>query len=466
MSMKRFLITLAVFYTCQLCFAQTTYYDPTIYVTPNGLNTGNGMTINTAINADHFMENIYDSVYGGDITVKFAGGDYYTDFKFWGLPTVIQSIRLYGGFNFHSRNLSLPYRDLENYETIFHAVSQRTVWLEAVGYRNPNGRHTCIVDGITITSDGNVVNFEALALVGGNHVVSQCKIEHFSTNEELIWLETGGSNTVTFTNCLFDENKSKNLMVLASHVTLINVTIANNVLVDDMFIPYNSTVSGANYDYNMYNSIIYGNDNMDMSYSYIYQYGSFNVSHSILETQEGWVNDLGNNYFNTDPIFTSNTDVPYSCDYYNSPAIAAGDASWITLSSFYDSDIMDFDVANHDRYWDIPRYTVDIGAYQNGYDDGYYYYDVNPSNSRVPQKGEASISKNVSLRSCLQCIYINNVENAELNLFLYNCSGQIVYTTLVQSGYNCISPLLTHGVYIAKVASKEGEELTAKAVVL
>ena len=478
--MKRiFLAILAFFMISQLSNAQNQVYnDPIVYVKPNGSNIydGVGNYFSDAISPSRLMTNIYNGVYSGDVTIRFAGGDYYHTFKFWSVPDTIQSIRIYGGYNPSSRRRGLPDRDFENYETIFHADTTHMVWLEGVGYHNSNGWHTCIVDGITLTSDYHDVNFAAMALVGGDHVVAQCKFEGFYSSDLLVWLETGG-NTVTFVNCLFDNNEVKNLMALCTHVNLINVTIADNNFADDMFIPFGSynqfTQTYSTYYYNLYNSIIYGNSNMCMNHNVTYSnhVGYFDVYNSILEDNEGWINDMANNLIGSmyNPIFNTYSAAPYSCDPNNSPAIAAGDASHITLCPHYSAlteELMDYDVANNDRYWDYsPSTIVDMGAYQNGYDDGSAnYYSVNPS--RIRRRTSHKEPETISLWANGQMLYIKEIQEEGLNLNLYNIMGQIVYTTELQIGKNAISLPLALGIYVAKISSNDGKDIISKPISL
>ena len=100
--MKRiFIIFFAILAIYQMSNAQTPINDPKVHVMVNGSNTGAGTLPFwlDAISMSHFMNNLYNGVYSGDIEVFFAGGDYYyTALKFWGVPSIVQSIKLYGGF--------------------------------------------------------------------------------------------------------------------------------------------------------------------------------------------------------------------------------------------------------------------------------------------------------------------------------------------------------------------------------
>lgn len=445
--MKRiFILFFAVLAMSQLCNAQTPANNPTVHVKVNGSNTGLGTLpfFLDAITIDQFLINLYDSLYSGDITVYLAGGDYYyASLKFWGVPRSVQSISLYGGFDptNYSAYGNFPSRDLVTNETRLHAKDEIVIWYEAVGYHHVNGWKTCRVDGITITSDGSPVDFAALRLVGGDHIISQCKIENFNTSSLLIWLETGG-NHVTFTSCLFDNNEAGWLMGLASHVDIINTTIADNDLDYDMFVHYYT------YDYNLRNSIIYGNSNMSMGV------GSFDVSNSILSSYEGWVNDMGNNYFGTDPEFTYNTLHPYTCNTSTSPAIGGGNSMFILLNSYYESDIMNYDVINASRYGSNPL-IVDIGAYQH-----------TPAANR--QKGRNSNTANSSIRlwANANTIYVSDLDEQGATLSLYNAAGQIVYSTPLQADNNTIPLVLNADTYIARVTDKEGKEIVSSKIVI
>ena len=306
-------------------------------------------------------------------------------------------------------------------------------------------------DGITFTSDGSTVSYPALALYYGDHVISQCKFEKFSSTTWLIWMETA-SHTVTYTSCLFSGIDAKNLMALCTHVNLINVTIADNYFSDDMFVPFTNNYQ--HYIYNLQNSIIYNNSNMHMAYN------SFDVSNSILEYYESWVNNIANNMIGStyDPIFNSYSSEPYSCDYYSSPAIAAGSASFIYVSSFYDPNIMDYDVVNMYRYYDFYALKTDMGAYQNGYEDGTHLYNtMGPIVSAPKRHSDASTGSGIPV------IGANDIQN-EAILTLYDVSGKIIYTTSAQNSLK--THTLNSGIYVAIVTSKEGQEISSKKIVI
>ena len=464
--MKRiFIIFFAILAIYQVSNAQTPINNPIVHVMVNSTNTGAGTLPFwlDAITIDQFRINLYNGVYSGNISVYFAGGDYYyAALKFWGVPSIVQSIKLYGGFDplNYSAYGNLSSRDFVNHETRFHGKGENVIWFEAVGYNHPNGWNTCIVDGITITSDGYLVDVQALRLVGGNHIISQCKFENFNTSNLLIWLETGG-NTVTFTNCLFDNNDVAALMALCTHANLINVTIADNTISNDMFIPYCSynqftQTYDAFYNYNLYNSIIYGNSNMYMEYDLTALHnGFFNVSNSILGNNEGWVNDMGYNYFSIDPEFTYNTVHPYTCNTSISPAIGNGNSTFILLCPFYDGNIMNYDVINAFRYGSNPL-IVDIGAYQ---------HSLSPNRQK---KGRNNHSENSSIQlwASANTLYVNDVKASDAKLSLYNTAGQFVYSTALQATNNTIPLTLNSGIYVAIVTSKEGIEISSEKIVI
>lgn len=453
--MKRiYSIILVAFIAGQLCKAQTPINDPTVYVTVNGSTTGDGIGgyFANPITADCFIHNVYNGVYSGNIEVRFEGGDYYTDFVFEAIPAIVQSIRMYGGWNSHAYFNQRNYddRDFYHYETRFHATgNDDLVRFNGVGYYYVNGANTCIIDGITFTGEGN--NYSALSLLYGDHVISQCKFEKFVSTNRLIWMETA-NHTVTYTSCLFARNTVANLMALCTNVNLINVTIADNYFSGDMFIPFNQ-----HYTYNLQNSIIYYNNNMHMASDY------FNVSHSILEHYESWVNNISGNYFSTNPQFTGNAIAPYSCDFFLSPAINSGYASFITSCPFYDSNIMDYDVMNMYRYYDYIAVHTDIGAYQNGYEDGSHLYSTVGPVMYNPDKKNSNLQN--SIWSDSRMIYVDNtIEGAVIAI--YNVSGQIVYKTSLQIGLNAIEESLGMGIYIARTISSDGQELASKSIIL
>ena len=210
---------------------------------------------------------------------------------------------------------------------------------------------------------------------------------------------------------------------------------------------------------------------MNHNVTYSNHVGYFDVYNSILEDNEGWINDMANNLIGSmyNPIFNTYSAAPYSCDPNNSPAIAAGDASHITLCPHYSAlteELMDYDVANNDRYWDYsPSTIVDMGAYQNGYDDGSAnYYSVNPS--RIRRRTSHKEPETISLWANGQMLYIKEIQEEGLNLNLYNIMGQIVYTTELQIGKNAISLPLALGIYVAKISSNDGKDIISKPISL
>ena len=458
--MKRFYTILLVLLTLgQFCNAQQ---NPTmVYVKVDGQDTGlgTGGYFSNPISPDQLMNNVYNGMYSGDVEIYFAGGDYYTDFTFYNIPNTIQSISIYGGWNPTSRRINFNDRDFENYETRFHAAHGPSVWFEAVGHNHINGWKTCFINGITFTSDDEFINYPALKIVGGSHVISQCKFEHVFSSDILIWLETGG-NIVNFVNCLFDNNDVSNLIALCSHVNLINVTIADNYFQHYAFISFQS--QSTPYIYNLRNSIIYGNANTSMNG------GRIHVSHSILENYDDWIDDVEYNEFGVDPIFTYHPTAPYSCDIDNSPAIDAGNSSYIVdyFTNGFNLDIVDYDIANQYRYGDNNYSMIDIGAYQNVPEYSLYYSERETPIMRKNNKNMGETPISIYLWSDLHMLYVNNLYETMTTLVLYNLSGQSCYSTSLQKGMNALPIALTTGMYIAKITSKEGDDLISKSIVI
>lgn len=459
---NKLFVVVALIFTCTFTlqiYAQPAV-DPTIFVSPFGANTGDGtgFDFNDAISPNQLMANILDvnnPVYAGDVTIYFAGGDYYTDFIFQSLPNTITSLSLYGGFDDGNYDSHLNLRDLINHETIFHATGNDiTLKIEP---SNQGVTSNCIINGITLTSD-NSVNYLALSIVGVECLVSQCRIENFSTNfQELIWLEDG-SNTITFVSCVFSENDAANLMSLYSNVNLINVTIADNYFSHDMFVPHNSIL----FQYTMQNSIIYNNSNMDMDYSVNYFY----VYNSLLENQEYWINDIGGNIYNTDPLFIYNPVAMYACDYFCSPTINAGDPAFITLASFYNLstyDILEYDVVNVYRFGSSQQTSIDIGAYQSG-DDSYSYYN-NIGHPLMRKNCHNYSNEKKPIWSQSQKVFVDNKQKTQVGLILYNMSGQMVYETSLNEGLNTISTSLSAGTYIVRTISAGGDNNYTKILI-
>ena len=188
---NKFLLGAILIATCLLTFSKNVnaqpIVDPSIFVSPYGASmgtgTGNGGFAD-AISPSQLLSNITDvnnPVYAGDVIIYFAGGDYYnTDFVFFPLPNTIQSITLYGGCDPNYLADESPDRDLELYETRFHATgNNELLLLGSLTYNN--APYTNTIDGITLTSDGYYVDYRALALIGGNNVISRFKIENYFT---------------------------------------------------------------------------------------------------------------------------------------------------------------------------------------------------------------------------------------------------------------------------------------------
>ena len=190
----------------------------------------------------------------------------------------------------------------------------------------------------------------------------------------------------------------------------------------------------------------------------------FDVYNSILESNESWVNDIANNLIGStyDPIFNTYSATPYSCNYYTSPAIGAGSSSFITLCPFYEPDIMDYDIANMYRYYDYYAVKTDMGAYQNGYEDGTHLYNAVGSILYAPHKQKNETAHDIW--SGMRTIFVNNVSNGT-TLTIYTMSGQIVYRTALKEGLNTIPSLLNTGMYIAK-ATKDGNEVASERIIL
>ena len=124
---------------------------------------------------------------------------------------------------------------------------------------------------------------------------------------------------------------------------------------------------------------------------------------------------------------------------------------------------MDYDIANMYRYYDFYALRTDMGAYQNGYDDGTHLYNAGGSIMYAPRKRRNEATTN-DIWSDRRTIYVNNV-SSETTLTIYNISGQIVYKTALQEGLNTIPSLLNTGVYIAKT-TQEGNEIESKRIIL
>lgn len=195
---------------------------------------------------------------------------------------------------------------------------------------------------------------------------------------------------------------------------------------------------------------------MDMEYDLnAYHSGYFNVYNSILENYEGWVHDMGYNYFSTDPEFTYNTVHPYTCNTSISPAIGNGNASFILLCPFFENNIMSYDVVNTFRYGNFPPTIVDIGAYQH----------ILPPNRQKKSRNNNTANPSIQLWASANALYVSDVEKSGATLSIYTAAGQIINSTSLQKGYNTIPLTLNNGMYIARVIDKEGKELVSNKIV-
>lgn len=437
-----------------------TFFNPEIYVSPYGLDGvadyGVGSDFTDAISPARLMDIIQqNNIYTGNVTIYFAGGDYYTDFEFSNLANSISHLEIYGGFDPSVTDIDLTTRDLITNETRFHATgNSATLSIAPLPYYgNTITSDFCIVDGITITSDNIQINYHALFLVGVNCLVSQLKIENFSTTNKLIFLE-GPDYTTTIVNSLFTDNEANNFIGLCSNTNFINTTIAGNDFKEEMLIPYSGEYTNI-----MWNTIVYGNSNMDMDYTY-YTTCSFNVRHSILEDIETWIIDDGGNWFNTDPLFTNLTHTPYSCDYSSSPARMNGEPSFITSleinpllvsnppATIIDTAIIFYDVVNMYRFGSYEYTSIDIGAHQNGDDYNPYFRIQRPLENKINQN--SNVDEGTGTKT----------------LVLYNAAGQMVYSGVLNNGTNTIPASLSAGTYIVRTLSVEGKDNYTKLIVI
>ena len=385
-----------------------------LYIAPSGTGSEDGTSFDDAMDIPGLLS--YLSSYGNsypfptEITLAFAGGDYYgynlqIYSNIW--LANVTGLHIYGGFdpnldpapfdpnNYNDIEEVLEVRDLENNPTILHACNLNSsplpsnyhplLWI-ANGYSPTNTLN--IIDGFVFTSDQTWVGSSAMALQASDFLISRCKIIDYYTTDQLIFLE-GGENIVTFANCLIADNEADvTFDAYIDAASIINTTIANN---NHLLAFIYSDIN-----FNIQNSILWGNSDL-----YIASGGTnpnSDVSNSIIESQEWWMNDIGGNLWITDPEFIYQTAQPYSCVASTlqmnnigavapSPAINAGDPNALL---YLPHGFENHDIINH------PRLTagglIDIGAYQNITPYGQsYYMPKRPSQTDTSATNESTL---------------------------------------------------------------------------
>ncbi len=364
--------------------------DITRFCSPNGAGSHNGLDFD---NAFSMSELIYDidgmNLQNVKLIIKLSKGNYYDNLvlNYTTVPNFINnsnsvSVEIYGGFD-PGLSEDLNDRNLISSKTTFHANNSNSpISLDLASITTGN---ICIVDGIRIDSKdpyGNIipVNKSAMILVGGYYLVSQCVINEFFTSNTLLFVE-GDDDTFNIINTVISKCKASNLVKAYGQLNFLNSTIVCLSLTDDLI-----GLSSDDFHYNMFNSIIYDMDNWNNTTPVYYE-----IYNSIIGTYNNvsWMADYGNNFWNTNPLFTDDSQAPFSC-------LTASDASYNGDSMFIISldnitngeatDILFYDVVNHERFGNMADTShLDIGAYQH-YSNNTYYFQ--PQYQQAPRRFE------------------------------------------------------------------------------
>ncbi len=462
--MKKRLLILMVILRCFTIniSAQT----PKIFITPNG--TGYGDSWVSAGNANNipvclnycFSQPQLQNYYGG-VEIYFAGGDYYNvSINLSGLIyTNITDIHLLGGFNpSQIGNTTISDRDWNAYPTIFHAdannPSSRVINLDNFSLSSQDEPST--VASIIVTSDDSQMTSNAINLLAGNYVVSNCEITEYNTTNILLMLEIGYLNAYVISS-LIDNNTSGSLLGFFGNIQMINTTIADNT--------HSYFMAGLTYDAEILNCIIGKNSNFDF---YNFPLAHAYVSHSFVANWESYMSDDNTNQWGVDPYFTYDIGVPYTCDPA-STIFNYGDGSYLTSTGLM-PDLYEYDIDHNERFYDLNQDTVDAGDYQHYYYDGWANYEEAscPVRSRksLRKHTDDTSSNNVKLWSYKNVIYIYGDKAEGATVSVYTTAGELVYSTRLHSSQNTITTYLSPGEYVAVSRSASGEELVSKTIIL
>lgn len=386
--MKKLLISLLL-----MTVATNMIYSRNFCCTPTGGGSmGQGADFNDPITIPDLQVLLQSTLFTQPeiVNIYLAKGDYYDELKLTA-STVdstnranIIAINVYGSYRGVEQKEDPQFRDFETGRTYLHAGASGNcpIWIDINGtYGN-----TCIVDGIWIDSyDGNdyqTIHDYAMRLVGGSYVISHCTIQHFETTASLMFLE-GGNEIFRIVNSVIVENESEHLLDAYCDLQIINSTIAKLILGNQLI---GNTLTMNNYRID--NSIIYACSNYANYWS-----TPFDVRNSIIETYDyTWIVDNGNNYWNTDPMFTGYSTAPYSCISSSVASNNGNPGNLLSIFTTLSPNRLFFDASNNPRFYDMFYSYIDIGAYQH-YSGGNYYYQnyYNPNPMMAPRQNSESV---------------------------------------------------------------------------
>lgn len=397
-----------------------------------------------------------------EVYVYFAGGDYYNvSLNISGLDPSYQftTIHLMGGVNPLQTGNIIPFdRDWNAYPTIFHAdannPSSRVINLDHFSLSSQDEPST--VASIIVTSDDSQMTSNAINLLAGNYVVSNCEITEYNTTNILLMLETGYLNAYVISS-LIDNNTSGSLLGFFGNIQMINTTIADNT--------HSYFMAGLTYDAEILNCIIGKNSNFDF---YNFPLAHAYVSHSFVANWESYMSDDYTNQWGVNPYFTYDVDVPYTCDP-TSTIFNYGDGSYLTSTGLM-PDLYEYDIDHNERFYDLNQDTVDAGAYQHYYDDGWANYEsvFLPQQSRRSQPRSRTTTDAIdrNVWSHYGIVYVRGAVPESSRLSIYTMTGELVYGTVLQCEDNSLPVYLASGVYVAVVTLDNSEVLFSNNIFL
>ena len=347
---------------------------------------------------------------------------------------------LYGGFEGTIDDEQLIERDLIKNVTTIEQTNPAwpTIWYEVVQGGNVN-----VIDGVTINASAPRQG-SAIRMVASPCIFSKCRIENsYVPNSTLIFLETNMKMEAAFINCVISNNSCLQIFHTIYDISLINSVIADNNT-DILF----NVSNHHNEDINVFNSIIWGNNDIQSENHYPATFGNSIVQDFFTLP---YAKDQGGN-MDKDPDFSYDPVNPYYPLPY-SIAVSSGLYNYIApYNGFNDKDILNQYRQNCNK--------IDIGAYQ------YSCCSVDPKQGKKPTKQNTKDSKELEFNNNFASTYYSNYSKQlflSINMSdctriqLFSMTGSLVYDSSCENGTSVQSVNLAAGVYICNIVNSKNE---------